>query len=136
MNSGTFYRASSVRHGRSLASRGGLARTFGSLAGFLVLLFLFSGFYILVDAFTNPIQAGAVALIAAAFIIALASILLFFLLRPRSRVSKSGHPRFCEPSMPGEESALDSPAQTLPGDNQRQDLAYQRLYVDQSRVRR
>jgi hypothetical protein len=136
MNSGTSYRTAGVRHSNSLVSRGGLARTFGGLAGFLVLLFLFCGLYILVDAFTNPIQAGAAALIAAAFVIALAAILLFFLLKPRNRAPKSGHLRSSEPSMHGVRIALDSPERTQPRDSRRQDLAYQRLYVDQSRVRR
>ena len=115
MSFGTLHHALGVRHGKSLVSRGGLARTFGSLAGFLVLLFLFSGFYILEDAFTNPIQAGAAALIAAAFIIALAAMLLFFLLKPRNRLLRGGH-RPNEAPSSKTEILLDSPARPFPQD--------------------
>lgn len=81
--------ASGVRASKSLVIRAGLARTFGSLAGFIVVTFLCWGFYILADAFAHPIQAAAAAVISAAFIIALAAILLFFLIKPlkRSRTS-------------------------------------------------
>jgi hypothetical protein len=70
----------------SLAARGGLARTFGSLACFLALSLLGLGVYILVDTFANPIAAQAAAILAAAFIIALASIILFYLFKPRGRL--------------------------------------------------
>ena len=82
------HRASGVRASKSLAIRAGLARTFGSLVGFVV-TFLCWGFYILADAFAHPILAGAAAVISAAFIIALAAILLSFLIKPlkRSRTS-------------------------------------------------
>jgi hypothetical protein len=83
------HRASGVRASKSLAIRAGLARTFGSLVGFVVVTFLCWGFYILADAFAHPILAGAAAVISAAFIIALAAILLSFLIKPlkRSRTS-------------------------------------------------
>jgi hypothetical protein len=71
---------------RSLVARGGLARTFGSLACFLALTFLGFGVYILADAFADPIAAQSGALVAAAFIIALASILLFYLFKPKRRL--------------------------------------------------
>jgi hypothetical protein len=69
--------------------RAGLARTFGSLVGFVVVTFHCWGSYILADAFAHPIQPGAAAVISAAFIIALAAILLAFLIKPlkRSRTS-------------------------------------------------
>jgi len=56
--------------------------TFGSLAGFIVVTFLCVGLYILEEAFANPLDAGAAAVITAAFIIALAVMLLVFLLEP------------------------------------------------------
>ena len=83
------HRASSARPSKSLAVRAGLVRTFGGLAGFVVVTFLCWGIYILSDAFANPLDAGGAAVISAAFIIALAAILLFFLIKPlkRSRTS-------------------------------------------------
>jgi hypothetical protein len=70
-------------HVKPLVIRGGLARTFGSLASFLAALFLILGLYLLGDAFEHPLDAQAAAVLAAAFSITLATILLFFLLKPR-----------------------------------------------------
>ena len=70
---------------RPLKLRGGLARTFGSLASFLALLFLLLGLYLLADAFENPIAAQAAAVLTAALSIALAAILFYYLLKPRKR---------------------------------------------------
>src|SRR5260370_34833934 len=69
----------------SLAARGGLTHTFGSLAGFLVVSFLCWGIYILEDAFADPINAGAAAVISSACIIAVGAILLFYLVKPGRR---------------------------------------------------
>jgi hypothetical protein len=77
--------ASSVRAPQSLLVRGGLARTFGGLAAFVVLTFLGAGVYILRDAVADPLNEGGPALICAAFLITLAAILLFFLIKPRKR---------------------------------------------------
>jgi riboflavin transporter FmnP len=68
---------------KPLVIRGGLARTFGSLASFLAVLFLIFGLYLLGDAFEHPLDAQAAAVLAAAFSITLAAILLYFLLKPR-----------------------------------------------------
>lgn len=70
-------------HVKPLVIRGGLARTFGSLASFLAVLFLILGFYLLADAFEHPLAAQAAGVLAAAFSITLAAILLYFLLKPR-----------------------------------------------------
>src|SRR6266446_736484 len=93
MRAGAMHHASGVRHPKPLVVRGGLARTFGGLAGFVVVIFLCGGIYILEDAFSNPIEAGAAPVISAAFIIALAAMLLFFLVKPRKR------PRTTRPSI-------------------------------------
>jgi ABC-type Na+ efflux pump permease subunit len=77
-------------HVKPLVIRGGLARTFGSLASFLAVLFLILGFYLLGDAFEHPLDAQV---LAAAFSIALAAILLYFLLKPR-RAPRSRNVRF------------------------------------------
>jgi len=82
MRADTFVRIT-THHGKPLIIRGGLARTFGSLASFLAVLFLTFGLYVLGDAFENPLNAQAAAILAAAFSITLAAILLYFLLKPR-----------------------------------------------------
>src|SRR2546425_3431559 len=74
-----------VQPSKSLVLRGGLVRTFGGLAGFIVVTFLCGGLYILEEAFANPLDAGAAAVITAAFIITLAAMLLFFLIHPGKR---------------------------------------------------
>jgi peptidoglycan/LPS O-acetylase OafA/YrhL len=82
MRAETFVRVG-VHHVKPLVIRGGLARTFGSLASFLAVLFLIFGFYLLGDVFEHPLDAQATAVLAAAFSIALAAILFYFLLKPR-----------------------------------------------------
>jgi hypothetical protein len=72
-----------THHPKPLVIRGGLARTFGSLASFLAVLFLIFGSYLLADALEHPLDAQATAILAAAFSITLAAILLYFLLKPR-----------------------------------------------------
>ena len=77
MRGGALHHASGVHPRKPLVVRGGLVRTFGSLAGFLAVIFLCGGLYILEDAFANP---------PAAFIITLAAMLLFYLVKPRKRI--------------------------------------------------
>jgi peptidoglycan/LPS O-acetylase OafA/YrhL len=72
------------RH-KPLILRGGLGRTFGSLASFLAMLFLLLGLYLLGDAFEHPLNADAAAVLAAAFSITLATILFYYLLKPRRK---------------------------------------------------
>jgi hypothetical protein len=109
-------------------------RTFGGLATFLVLTFLCSGIYILEDTFSDPLAAQAAALIFGAFIIALATILLYYLVKPR------GEPRRArrDPAarLPKEEfTDVEEIALDAPQDDARKDLVYQRVYVDHSRIR-
>jgi hypothetical protein len=69
-----------AHHVKPLVIRGGLARTFGSLVSFLAVLFLFFGLYLLGDAFEHPLAvAQAAGVLAAAFSISLAAILLISL---------------------------------------------------------
>ncbi len=82
MSAETFIR-SAAHHAKPLVIRGGLVRTFGSLAGFLAVLFLFLGLYILADAFAHPLDAQAAGILASALSIALAVILFYYLFRPR-----------------------------------------------------
>ena len=84
MRAETLVRAA-VHHAKPLVIRGGLARTFGSLGGFLAAIFLLLGLYLLRDAFVHPLDAQAVGILAAALSITLSAILFYFLLRPRLR---------------------------------------------------
>jgi len=124
-----------ARSPKSLAARGGLARTFGGLAIFLVLTFLCAGIYLLEDAVANPLAAQAAALIFGAFIIALAAILLFYLLRPENGepTSRPQQPRHGE-LLPNK-NLIGDIVVAGPGDHRREDLVYQRVYRDNSRIR-
>lgn len=83
MRAQAFVRSSSHRV-EPLVLRGGLAHTFGSLAGFLAAVFWVLGLYLLDDAFEHPINAQVIAILAAAASITLAAILSFYLLKPKS----------------------------------------------------
>jgi hypothetical protein len=115
--------------------RGGLVRTFGGLATFLVLTFLCAGIYLLGDAVANPLAAQEATLIFGAFIIALATI--FALLSPpagqwgaRSRRQRSRHGQLLpKKDLIGKIVVMEA------RDRHRQDLVYQRVYRDNSRIR-
>jgi len=128
----TLHHFAKERPPKPLVVRAGLGRTFGSLAGFLALLFLSTGVYLLTDAFANPVGAQAAALIVAAFAIALASLLFFYLFNPR-RFWEGRSPLILE-----DPPASDNPGSssvTTRGRDMRKDLVYQRSYVDRSRIR-
>jgi hypothetical protein len=67
---------------RRLLVRGRMARTFGGLAAFLAIILFLSGFYILSDLFQNSVSDSSAPAIGAAFCIALASLLAFYILKP------------------------------------------------------
>ena len=119
----------------SLAVRGGLARTFGSLVAFLIVIFLCGGLYILEDAFANPIAAGTAAVISAAFIITLAAVLLFFLIKPRKFTRMEFLEDPADSPTPKMQPSLEPVAGATRQHNSRNNLAYQRFYVDHSRIR-
>jgi hypothetical protein len=73
-----------VRH--VLIVRSGVARAFGTLGGFAAAIFLGAGVYLLQDAFSDPLRAEAVGLVAGAFVIALATILIYFIFAPRAKL--------------------------------------------------
>ena len=127
--------SSAVHSAKSLVIRGGLVRTFGGLATFLVMTFFSAGIYMLRDTVANPLAAQAATLISGAFIIALATILLFYLLRPENGAPTSRR----QPSRHGEllpkKDLLGKIVVMEPRDPRRQDLVYQRVYRDQSRIR-
>jgi hypothetical protein len=135
MHVGVIPRASRVRSPKPLVVRGGFVRTFGGLAAFLVVTFLRCGVYILADAFANPLGAGDGALIASAFIITLAAMLLFFLLKPRKRLQKTSRDRALHSAVSAALPLFDAPAGAVRQDHLRNNLAYQRFYVDHSRIR-
>jgi hypothetical protein len=135
MRGRALHHALGVRPSKPLVVRGGIVRTFGGLASFLAVTFLCSGIYLLEDAFANPIAAQAAALITGAFIIALATILLYFLLRPRAKsgLANSQRPRHDARSA-SELSSKEAPT-TTHEDDANKDSMYQRFYVDHSRIR-
>ncbi|OLC99657.1 MAG: hypothetical protein AUH86_02050 [Acidobacteria bacterium 13_1_40CM_4_58_4] len=129
------HRLPKVRSPKPLVVRAGLGRTFGSLIGFLVLLFLSWGIYLLADAFAHPVDAQAAALIVAAFAISLAVLLLFYLFKPR-RVARMDQRQPPEDSAtPTAEPLSRAPSVTACREDLRKDQAYQRVYVDHSRIR-
>lgn len=128
------HRRSRWRHSKPLVVRGGLARTFGGLASFLAVLFLCGGIYMLQDTLANPVSAQPVAVIAGAFSIALATILLFYLLKPSARLHSMSDPpqrRTISRETPATSGKTAMMAQE---DDSRRDLVYQRIYVDHSRI--
>jgi hypothetical protein len=135
MRAGVTYHASSVRSAKPLVVRAGLVRTFGSLAGFVVVTFLCGGLYILEDAFANPIEAGAAAIIGAAFIITLAAMLLFFLIKPSARSRTKRHSGDFDYPAPAVRPFLRPAAGAVRQGNLRNNLPYQRFYIDHSLIR-
>jgi|SRR6267378_3069368 len=133
MRGGVIHQASGVRPSKSLVVRGGLVRTFGRLAGFLVVTFLCWGIYTLEDVFLNPLSAGDPAVIGAAFVITL--MLLFFLIKSGKRPRMTGHGRTSDSAVPTVRHSFDPAAGAVRQDNLRNNLAYQRFYVDHSRIR-
>jgi len=135
MRDGIIQHASSVRPPKSLVVRGGLARTFGGLAGFVVVSFLCAGFYILQDAFTNPLNEEAAAVICAAFMITLAAVLLFFLIKPMKGPRTTSPERSVGAAAPAGQPFFNQARRPVCQDQLRNNLAYQRFYVDHSLIR-
>ncbi len=120
MRAGVIHRALGARPSKPLVVRGGLARTFGGLAGFVVVTFLCAGFYILQEAFA---------------IITLAGILLFFLIKPRKRPRTAGRARFPGAATQAARPFLKQASGSVHQHHLRNNLSYQRFYVDHSRIR-
>jgi hypothetical protein len=132
---GVLHHASNGRASKSLVVRGGLPRTFGGLVCFLAGIFLCWGIYTLEEAFAHPVDAQAAALIAAAFAIALAILLLFYLFKPRKKSKTADDSRFRDSAKVAKLPFVKRPAGSARRDDLRTDLAYQRLYVDHSHIR-
>jgi hypothetical protein len=75
-----------VRPSKALVARGGLFRTFGSLAGFFSLLLLIVGLYLLEDTFANPLTAQPAALLAAGFMLGLDAVLFYYMMKPHQKM--------------------------------------------------
>src|SRR6266403_4296437 len=135
MRDGVIHQALGVRPSKSLVVRGGLVRVFGSLAGFLVVTFPCWGIHNLEDVFLNPLSAGDAAVTGAAFVITLAAMLLFFLIKPGKRRRMTGHGRISDSAVPAVCHSFDPAAGAVRHDNLRNNLAYQRFYVDHSCIR-
>jgi len=135
MRAGVIHHVSGVRRPKPLVVRGGLARTFGGLAGFIVVTFLCWGLYILEDAFSNPLEAGAAPLIGGAFIITLAAMLLFFLIKPGKRSRTASHRHSLDSAAPAAPPFGEPVDKSELHDNLRNNLPYQRFYVDHFRIR-
>ena len=134
MRTGFVQHASSVR-APSLVARSGLARTFGGLAGFVVITLLCGGFYILQDAFANPLTEGAAAVFCAAFMITLAAVLLFFLIKPGKRLRTTSSERRARDATVSLRPVFNPAPEGTRKDHSRNNLPYQRVYVDHSCIR-
>jgi hypothetical protein len=129
------HHSSKERLPKPLVVRAGLSRTFGSLAGFAALLFLALGIYLLADAFAHPVDAQAAALIVAALALALAALLLFFLFKQRRTPEMFRNQTFEDSAPRPADAPSRAPSVLSRQDDRRKDLAYQRVYVDRSRIR-
>ena len=135
MRGTVLHRLPKVRSPKPLVVRAGLGRTFGSLIGFLALVFLSWGIYLLADAFAHPVNAQAPALLVAAFAISLAMLLLFYLFKPRKIVGILQRQPLEDSATPTAEPLSRAPSGIARGEDLRKDQAYQRAYVDHSRIR-
>jgi peptidoglycan/LPS O-acetylase OafA/YrhL len=100
-----------------------------------VITFFCGGFYILQDAFANPISEGAAALICAALMIAFAAVLLFFLIRPTKRPRTTNSARSAGVATLAKRPALHQASRPSRQELSRNNLPYQRVYVDHSFIR-
>jgi hypothetical protein len=77
--------SASARYRTPLVVRASLPRTFWSLGAFVELGLFSCGFYLLAEASLEPLKADGVSILGAGVILALASVLLFYMIRPRRR---------------------------------------------------
>ena len=77
--------SASAHYKTPLAARASLPRTFWSLGAFVEFGLLFCGVYLLAEASLKPLEADQASIISAAVILALACVLLFYMIRPRRK---------------------------------------------------
>lgn len=74
--------SASAHYKTPLVVRASLPRTFWSLGAFVELGLFSCGFYLLVKASLEPLEADEVSILGAGVILALATVLLFYMIRP------------------------------------------------------
>ncbi len=77
--------SASAHYKTPLVVRASLPRTFWSLGAFVEFGLLFCGVYLLVQASLKPLEADLVSIMSAGVILALASVLLFYMVCPRRK---------------------------------------------------
>jgi len=78
-----------ARQHTPLVVRASLPRTFWSLGAFVELGLVLCGVYLLAEAVLEPLEADQASIISAGVILALASVLLFYMVRPRRKKALS-----------------------------------------------
>jgi hypothetical protein len=121
--------------GKSLSSRGGLLKTFGSLAGFLAFVLLAIGGYLVKDQVANPVQAHAATLLFAALAISAALILLYGLLYGAARNRFRATARTSRASGSPAEIIGMTRSHTLQWHALRDTSSFQGRYIDHARIR-
>lgn len=76
-----------------LIFRAGITSVFSSLGGFVALLFLGVGIYLIQEAVVDPLSAQPITLIAGAFALAVATMLIYFIFSSLAK-SRSGRSRY------------------------------------------
>lgn len=77
--------SSSAHYKTPLVVRASLPRTFWSLGAFVELGLIFCGVYLLAEVSLKPLEADQVSILSAGVILALAIVLLFYMVRPRRK---------------------------------------------------
>jgi type VI protein secretion system component VasK len=77
--------SSSAHYKTPLVVRASLPRTFWSLGAFVELGLIFCGVYLLAEASLKPLEADQTSILSAGVILALAIVLLFYMVRPRRK---------------------------------------------------
>lgn len=96
---------------------------------------LCGGFYILQESFANPLTQGAAAVLCAAFMITFAAILLFFLIKPGKRIRRASLEPRARDATASLRPAFSPAPESTRKDHSRNNLQYQRVYVDHSCIR-
>jgi hypothetical protein len=123
------------RSGRGLSSRGGLIRTFGSLAAFVSLALLGLGGYLIDEQIRDPVQAQAVTTMFAALSISCGLMLLYGLLYEIGR-RRLGTANRSRPALPSKPRIIVVPrTHTLEWNPERKELSFHGRYIDQARIR-
>ena len=87
------------------------------------------------DAVANPLAAQAASLISGAFILALATILLFYLIRPEIGAPTLRRQQSRHGELLPKKELLGKIVVMEARNHRRKDLVYQRVYRDNSRIR-